>query len=315
MNWAKMGVIFQTARQHPWMASHAQIPVVVPHGDDALRVFLSVRDDQGRASPTYIDVAAADPRQVRYVHDQPLLPLGATGTFDDSGIMPFCAVPDGDRLKLYYVGWTRGGTVPYHQAIGLAVSEDGGSTFRKHATGPVFDRSVLEPYFVTAPWVLREGDRWRMWYVSCTSWTEQDGRLEPAYHIRYAESADGYGWQPSGRVCVDYDDCSDALARPYVYRDGHGYHMIFSYRRLRAFRTDRANSYHLGYAHSQDGLSWQRRDSDLGLSLSDTGWDSEMMAYAQGIEHHGERFLFYNGNGFGRSGVGYARTAAAGNAP
>ncbi len=310
MNWVKMGVIFQTAGQYPWMASHAQIPVVITHGDDTLRVFLSVRDDHGRARPTFIDVAATDPREVRYVHDQPLLPLGPPGAFDDSGIMPFCVVPTGDRLYLFYVGWSRAVTVPYHQAIGLAISEDGGSTFRKYAPGPVFERSAAEPFFVTAPWVLREGDRWRMWYVSCTGWVSQDGGLEPAYHIRYAESSDGIIWQPTGRICLDYDDRSDAFARPYVYRDDQGYHMIFSYRRLQAFRTDRANSYRLGYACSPDGLHWQRQDGVLGLALAETGWDSEMMAYAQGIELGGERHLFYNGNGFGRSGVGYARVVS-----
>jgi hypothetical protein len=35
-------------------------------------------------------------------------------------------------------------------------------------------------------------------------------------------------------------------------------------------------------------------------------WDYEMVEYPLVINHLGEKILFYNGNHFGQSGVGYA---------
>ena len=61
-------------------------------------------------------------------------------------------------------------TVSYRLSIGLAVSEDGGHTYRRYSSGPLLDRDRDEPFFNTAPCVVRERDRWRMWYGSCTGW-------------------------------------------------------------------------------------------------------------------------------------------------
>ena len=64
--------------------------------------------------------------------------------------------------------------------------------------------------------------------------------------------------------------------------------------------------YQLGYAESNDGENWSRQDSKLGLHLSTTGWDSEMMAYPCVIKVGDRTFMFYNGNDYGRYGFGYA---------
>jgi hypothetical protein len=68
----------------------------------------------------------------------------------------------------------------------------------------------------------------------------------------------------------------------------------------------RGDSYRLGYAESADGLAWERHDERAGLEPSDEGWDSEMIAYPCVFDRHGERYLFYNGNGYGETGIGYA---------
>jgi len=52
--------------------------------------------------------------------------------------------------------------------------------------------------------------------------------------------------------------------------------------------------------------AWKRIDSDIGLDLSDKGWDSEMMAYPSVIELNGKIYIFYNGNEYGKFGFGVA---------
>jgi hypothetical protein len=107
MRWIKKGVIFTVADQHDWMAHHASVPVADKVDDRTLRIYFGPRDRQGRTRTTFIDVDIDDPARTLRVHDRPVLDLGRTGTFDDSGAMPSCIV-DQDGVKyLFYIGWNR----------------------------------------------------------------------------------------------------------------------------------------------------------------------------------------------------------------
>lgn len=41
----------------------------------------------------------------------------------------------------------------------------------------------------------------------------------------------------------------------------------------------RGRSYRIVYAESEDGLIWIRKDQESGIHVSESGWDSEMLAY------------------------------------
>ena len=82
--------------------------------------------------------------------------------------------------------------------------------------------------------------------------------------------------------------------------------MLYPYRSLKNYRTDPYAAYQLGYAESDDGITWKRMDHEVGIGRSTSGWDSEMLAYGWLQRHGNQTYLLYNGNGFGRSGVGLA---------
>ncbi len=312
MNWKKMGNIYCPDEKHPVVKSHAALPVADLLNEKRARIYFAGRDEKGRSTPTFIDVEANKPSNVLYQHDKPIMDLGARGTFDDNGIMPSCIVNSSGKKWLYYIGWNPQVTVSYRLSIGLAVSEDGGVTFKRVSQGPVRDRSIHEPFFNTAPWVLKEGDKWHMWYVSCTGWKMIHDWPEPLYLIRHVTSPDGKEWHRPGTICIDYDDFTEAIGKPYVYREGNRYKMIYSYRNSVDYRKDPAKSYRLGYAESDDGVHWQRMDDKMNLKFSADGWDSVMMEYTTGYTLNGKHYLFYNGNGFGASGIGYAVADFAG---
>jgi hypothetical protein len=291
------------------MRSHAQLPLADPVSGDVLRIYFGTRDECNRTVTTYCEVAADDPRKVLYVHDRPVLDLGEPGCFDDSGAMPAWIVNHRGLKYLFYTGWNVATTVPYRKAIGLAVSRDGGQTFSRLFKGPILDRTSDEPYCSATPCVLLESTGWRMWYLSCVRWEVHEGRADPYYHIKYAESPDGVHWKRTGKVALDFKKPEEGgLGRPCVLQDARGlYTMWYSYRGGTGFRTDRRHSYRIGYAESNDGMAWTRMDDLAGIGLSSSGWDSEMVAYPYVITTRaGSTSLFYNGNGFGRSGFGYA---------
>ena len=69
---------------------------------------------------------------------------------------------------------------------------------------------------------------------------------------------------------------------------------------------DPKRGYKAGYATSKDGMNWTRLDNEVGLTCAIEGWDSEAIAYPYVLGNPSQDYLFYNGNGFGRTGMGYA---------
>ena len=307
MKWRKTGRIYTPEARDGWRVSHAQIPLVDRVSDEVLRIYFGTRDASNRTVTTYIEVRAHDPREVLYEHDAPVLGLGELGCFDDAGSMPSWIVDHDGRKYLYYIGWNTSVSVPYRNAIGLAVSDDGGRTFRRCFRGPIVDRTRHEPHFCGASCVLVEDGLWRMWYQPCIRWVVQDGRPEPVYHIRYAESDDGAEWRRLGVICIELALPDEGgITRPCVIAGPDGYRMWYCYRGVRDYRMNPAHSYRIGYAESADGVRWTRMDERVGIDVSTEGWDSEMVAYAHVYEHAGRLHMIYNGNGFGRSGFGHA---------
>ncbi len=303
----KRGLVYCPRGQHEWNKTHASVPTVDILSKTRWRIYFATRDAQNHSHPTYIEVDSSDPRKILYEHDKPILGLGKPGSFDDSGIMPSWVVTYQGRKFLYYIGWTIGDVTPYRNAIGLAVSEDGGETFHKIPENPIFGLTREEPYFTGTSCVLIDKGVWKNWYLSATGWSTVNGCMEPRYHLKYAQSKNGIDWERKGTVAIDYlNEEEGGLARASVLHNGGLYQMWFSYRKLQKYRTSPEASYRIGYAQSEDGVHWKRRDCDSGIDISREGWDSEMIEYPHVISSSEGLVMFYNGNGFGRSGLGYA---------
>jgi hypothetical protein len=307
VRWSKTGVVYHVDGQREWMRHHAAEPTPDLIDDSRLRIYFGPRDDQGLTRTAFIDVDPAEPTRLLYEHDRPVIDLGELGAFDDSGAMPSCVVNDGDAKYMFYIGWNAGVTVGYRNSVGLAVSHDGGETFERVFTGPIVDRTRDEPFFTATPFVMIDNGVWRMWYASSRGFLRVDGRPEPLYHIKYAESDDGMTWRRPNITCIPPAHPEEANARPWVVRDGDRYRMWFCHRASRGYRDDPAASYRIGYAESSDGLAWERDDAASGIDISDGGgFDDVMVAYPSLYEHAGRLHLLYNGNGFGRTGIGHA---------
>lgn len=305
LRWEKQGVIFEPGGAHGWMNSHAQIPTVLPL-DDRFRVYFATRPRNDLTLPAFVDLDKEDPKKVLYVHDKPILEPGRYGMFDNHGIMPNHLMRMGDDLWLYYVGWYRGTSIPYHNAIGLAVSRDNGVTFERMFEGPVLDRTVNEHFSMGSAFIQEDGGIYHMFYTYVSDWIVVHGRQEPIYHIRHATSPDGIAWTKSGRIIVDQKHPQEAIARPSVIRKDGRWHMWFCYRGSDGFREQSEGSYRIGYASSDNLLDWVREDELAGIDVSESGWDSQMVTYPNIVEDGGRYLMFYNGNKFGTTGFGYA---------
>jgi hypothetical protein len=307
MYWDGKSFVYKPHSTSPWMASHAQLPFVECVSSDRLRIYFGTRNLQNQTTTTFVDTEAKNPKNILYIHDRPVLPLGDIGCFDDNGVMPSWIISNNEERYLYYTGWNTGITIPFRNSIGLAISQDEGITYKRISKGPILDRNIFDPYFCGTPCVIIENNIWRMWYLSGIGWKTHNGKPEPYYNIKYAESQNGVDWKRDGHVCVDFKtDNEGGIARPSVLKDGNIYKMWYSYRGGSEYRTDHSQSYRIGYAESPDGLNWTRKDDQVGIDVSTSGWDSEMICYPFVLDINHRRYMFYNGNGFGKSGFGYA---------
>lgn len=276
------------------MRTHAMVPTPDQIDGALVRVYFSGRDEANRSHVGYAVIDLERPTEILEMSAGPVLGPGALGCFDDNGVTPSCVVRDHDRLLLYYIGWNPGSTVRVHLFGGLAQSTDGGATFERVSRAPIIERTAVDPYLNTAPFVVKD-PAWRMYYVSGVGWVHPD---LPRYNIKLGRSADGVVWEREGHVCIDFEGPQEnALARPFVVRDGDRYRMWFSHK---------GDSYSIGYAESADGVRWERDDDRAGLRPSPEGWDSEMVEYAAVVRYGGAWFMFYNGNTYGREGIGLA---------
>lgn len=279
------------------MQSHAAVPIAESLGDNLFKIYFSSRDEFNRSFTGYTIIDILRPNHILELSTKPVLAPGELGGFDDSGAMGTWLTYHKSRKFLFYIGWNLGITVPFRNSIGLAISKQS-NEFVRYSSGPIIDRSMHEPHFCASCCVLPGEDFWRMWYLSCTGWQMREGKPEHKYHIKYAESRDGINWQREGLVAIDFaDDQEYAISRPSVIHDNDRWRMWYSFR---------GQSYRIGYAESDDGRQWKRLDSEVGIDVSTTGWDSKMIEYPFVFDHKGQRYMLYNGNGYGKTGFGLA---------
>lgn len=311
--WKKLGRVFDptTVTDRYFLKEFAQAPAVLIF-DDFVRVYFSCRppaDANGQyvSYSAYLDLDRRDLLKVLRVSEHPILPLGGLGTFDEFGVYPVSVIQHGGETRAYYAGWTRCESVPFNVAIGVALSQDEGKTFARLGDGPILSYSPDEPFVISGPKIRRFNDQWYLFYIAGKKWIMDNGRPEPVYRIRMATSDDGYHWKKAERDLIETRaEADEAQASPDVfYRDGQ-YHMFFCYRHSTGYRS-REKGYRIGYASSPDLLHWTRDDSKAGITVSDEGWDDEMVSYPHVFELDGQTYMMYLGNSVGRFGFGLAQ--------
>jgi hypothetical protein len=278
------------------LATHAALPVAASLGGDLVRVFYSGRDIINRSSIGSLVLRLGESPRVEEVAPEPVLTPGVVGAFDDAGCGMGCVVPDPAGDRIYYMGWNLGRSVPWRNAIGLAIGDLRTGRFERYSAGPVMDRDTVDPFTLSYPWVLRFGPMdWRMWYGTSTAWSAEISEMH--HVIREARSEDGIHWRRDPRLILEPEGEEIAVVRPCVLSAGEGAEMWF------ARRTDQP--YQIGHASSADGSEWSRDEVAL-LHPGSHDFEAGAITYPCVFDAAGGRWLLYNGAGYGATGIGLA---------
>ena len=297
--WKPLGVLLGPSPESFWRISHVG-PSFVDCDRHVTKLYVTGRDLENRSHIGVFDLNVLMRELiVNEGSERLVLSPGELGTFDESGVSyPWIVHHDG-RMFMYYVGWVAGGRTRFQNYTGLAISDDGGATFRRAQNVPILDRTHEEPFGSGSCAVWIDHDGWKMIYTSFEPWIGDGPQARPCYRLKEAISDDGISWHRTGRVVIDFAPPDEhIIGKPMVLRDGDVTRLWYSHR---------GNAYRIGYAESTNGRDFVRMDESVGIDVSTSGWDSEMIEYAYVFDLNGDRYMIYNGNGFGKTGLGYAR--------
>lgn len=299
LHWTKLGQVYHAPPLHEKLMTHAANPLPVHLYDDVFRVFFSGRDRMKRSSVGFVDVDVVT-REVLQACRDPVFLHGPPGSYYSHGIsIGNCYEADGERYILF-MGWHtpegghwRGEIGRLRLGADLSLSIDG--------QGPFLGLGAVKSISLSYPWVVDDPcGGFHMWYGSTRSWDAGNGEM--LHVIHHAHSDNGHVWHPGQSVVPFAVGEAQAFSRPTVVRDGDTYSMWYS------FRSGRGETYRIGHATSADGETWQM--ADPGIDVSQDGWDSEMIEYPFVFDHNGQRYMLYNGNGYGLTGFGLAVASA-----
>ena len=304
--WTRRGLLV-SVKAGGWWGSHAQSPTVLALSPRLWRIYFAGRNRDNLSSILAVDVDPQDGMRVLDEHLDPLLEWGPPGSFDSTGLGPSCALMIGGRVHLYYSGVYPRNDVSFQIAIGLAISDDGLS-FKKAFAGPVRGIGPADPYFVSTPFVGKTKYGYRMWYVSGTGWAQVNGVWEPEYVLRSCDSLDAIVWEAES-IAVPADDLGDGISqtRPWITNEAGGMRLWYS-RRGRDFRAGGKEAYRL-FSRRMDTRNGTVGGAEPVIFSNPPApgeFDSMMQAYCCVMQRPSGDVMFYNGNGFGEAGIGWA---------
>jgi len=200
-----------------------------------------------------------------------ILGLGERGCFDEHGVMPSSIIIE-NVVYLFYTGWYVAKN-SYTHSIGIAVSQNG-KTFSRLFSHPILARNEKIPYMANSPFVFKTKDGYAMIFGNGTGWCG----TKPLYSLMKATSTNlTNNWQ-----ILDW----------VQFEEGGIYSRCF---------VENNDIYYSYYnVHGNSNYKIYKN----GILLLDTGvtWDQEMTAYPFIYKNA----LFYNGNGYGKTGIGIA---------
>lgn len=298
--WSRLGHKF-AAPGTGLLQSHAMLPTPLIL-EDRVRVFFSSCDTDMRGRIFSVDLEPAPPYRVITTNIKPALDLGAAGCFDQDGVNPTQVFMHRGVLTMLYVGWQRvDATTPYRLFTGMAVSDDG-LFFRRVSEQPFLGPTREDTLFRTGAFMRPHGDGWMVIYIGGGEFVDgANGKKLPNYSLKMMTSSDGADWAGPETILLkpDRERSEIGFGRPALFSTADAGELLFI-----SVRTP------LGYEQLAGPFAANAIDRNQLTAIlppHDRGpWENEMTCFGTPCLVGGSELLFYNGNGFGRSGFGVA---------
>lgn len=298
-----LGVIFgpDLLPPHPQLASHVSNPTPLHLGGAEYRVFYAARDDKNRSSLAYFDFDV-DATAVTNIGQEPLFSYGEPETFFSHGVTPGSTYEAAGQLWLSFMGWEIPGDGEHWRGeIGLLNLGKRNSKASLHSTEPLLGRGGGDAVSLSYPGIIRldTGD-FLMIYGSTVTWDAGNGEM--LHVLKAAASPNGFDWHAFESPHPYRLGSAQAFSGPNIVPTGSGmYDVYFSY------RGAPPSKYKIGRSRfNSNDFSWQLLPDPAISGLDPHTIGVEMQEYPSVFRHDGRTFMLFNGDGYGRTGVGLA---------
>lgn len=285
--------------KHKNLLSHSSNPLPIKIGKNEYRIFYSGRDKNNRSSIGAFDYDLKLLKVTR-TFKEPFFSFDANSSYFYSGISLGGYYEYAGVQYFLFMGWQNDEINHWRGDIGRLMLDKNLNLSLKD-NKPLISVDRTDPLSFSYPFILNLEKGLRMWYGSTLSWEKDNYNNEMIHVINSAFSSDGENWTKEG-LAIPYEmDICQAFSRPSLIKnEDNSFSMFFSY------RGNKEIKYRIGYAYSKDSLNWDVNLKPEGLDISESGWDSEMIEYPYVFEHDSKRYLLFNGNGYGKTGIGIA---------
>lgn len=290
--------------QDTWWAEMSIGPSYFSEVDSSrIEAYITGRDNNGvsRIGKGYLRVSQKGEILFDHLDKDPIFDVGSEGCFDENGVSYPWIVNVDEVTYMYYVGWVKGGINGFQNFLGLAVKEKGEENFKRVKKVPILDRCENEPYGTGSCCVIRNGKGWLMVYTSFLEWegekrrTDSHPNKQPSYNLKTAYSDDLINWKRDYQAILPFKKNEHIQGKPVLMQDSENNTLFFS---------SRGDQYRISCARGKD-IRQLERMPDLVFEYSD--WISSTQEYAFPLKIADMTYLFFNGNGYGRTGLGYTK--------
>lgn len=297
-------LVFNPTDYSSWIRNSALTPTPIQLREGEIRVYCGFRDDEGVSRIGYVDVDAKAPTKVIRVSSKPALDIGADGCFDDNGVILGDLQQKNDELWLYYVGFQLVKKAKFLAFTGLAISRDGGESFKRFSHTPILDRCHGGTTIRAIHSLKRKGAGWEAWFAQGDSWETINQKKYPRYNIWQAYSKDGIHFDNAKLIVDNSEELQEyRIGRPSFSMIGEKEVLFFT------SGSRSGEDYFPSMAVRDIRGDWVRDNTLFPLHLSKEGWDSKHLCYPRLIEVEGKHWIFYNGNNMGFEGFGVAEVS------
>lgn len=293
----KKNLIFKASNIN-WVKSHAWVPTAfkINKSNKAI-IFFAGRNKLNESDIGYF-IYDLDKDKVINICKKPILTRGSLGSFDDSAVIPSHLIKVKKKYYLYYVGWTQGKKVPFFSSLGLAISSKITGPYKKVSKAPILGKSNHDPYFVATCFVNKIKKGYEMFYTSNLYWKKIKNISYPRYLIKRCVSINGIDWIVNSKKIINFQNKNEsAITRPWIIKIKKKNIMFFSLKR---------NKYSIMTSVLTKNSKWKRSKIFKFAINNKIIFDSDSQEYSSIIKHKKKLYMFYNGNQYGKEGIGLA---------
>lgn len=274
-------------------------PIAFSLSNSRLRIFFNSRDVYNRSSIYSIDLLPdtliPDYSSVCLQHS-----YGNDTSYFSHGISVGQLCDLYGETVLTVMGWKRYQDRHWEGRIGY-VSLDSDGNLTELAILPWMDLDEADPLSLSYPAVIGEQGSKSIWYGSTQTWDAGNGEM--IHVIKEAKLSKDGKIVKSDQIIPYVLGSAQAFSRPAIVKIGQKFLMAYSYR-------GNTSKYRIGFMQIGDVKSASHLNGIPPFLTSDNAWESEMVEYPSFFHFNNQLYMLYNGNSFGKTGIGMVKIIA-----